>query len=47
MRSDTTKGQMKVHAKYKPKIILQTNEEMCKDLVMGLLDNALEKNETH
>ena len=38
---------MKVHAKYKPTIILQTNEEMCTDLVMGLLDNALEKNDTH
>ena len=47
MRSDTTKGHMKVHAKYKTKIILQNNEEMCTDLVIGLLDNALEKNDTH
>ena len=34
---------MKVHEKYKMNITLKTNEEMCKDLVMSLVDNALEK----
>ena len=37
---------MKVHNKYKLEITLQTNEEMCKDLVIGLVDNAFEKIET-
>ena len=37
---------MKVHDKYKLEITLQTNEEMCKDLVIGLVDNAFEKIET-
>ena len=37
---------MKVHDKYKMEITLQTNEEMCKDLVIGLVDNAFEKIET-
>ena len=41
MRSDNIKRYMKVHDKNKLKIILQTYEEMCKDLVMGLVDNAL------
>ena len=34
---------MKVHEKDKLNITFQTNEEMCKDLVMSLVDNALEK----
>ena len=47
MRSDTEKRHRKVHDKYKLEIKLQTNEEMCKDLVMGLVDNALEKTQTN
>ena len=34
---------MKVHEKYKAKIQLQTNEDMCKELVMSLVDNVVEK----
>ena len=41
MRSNNLKGHMKVHEKYKSNITLQTTEEMCKDLVMGLVDKAL------
>ena len=43
MRSDNLKGHMKVHEKYKSNIIFQTTEEMCKDLVMGSVDKALEQ----
>ena len=46
MRSDNLKGHMKVHANYKPNITFQTNEEICKDFVIGLVDNAFEKIET-
>ena len=41
MRSDTIKGHMKVHEKYEVKI--QTNEEMCRELVMDLVDNVIDK----
>ena len=40
MRSDNIERYMKVHDKYILKILLKTNEEICKDLVMGLVDNA-------
>jgi hypothetical protein len=44
MRSDTIKGHMKVHAKYnqpeKYEAKIQTNEEMCRELVMDLVDKA-------
>ena len=43
MRSNNVKGHMKVHEKYKMNITLKTNEEMCNDIVMSLVDNALEK----
>ena len=43
MRSNNVKGHMKVHEKYKAKIQLQTNEDMCKELVMSLVDNVVEK----
>ena len=46
MRSDIVKRHRKVHDKYKLEITLQTNEDMCKDLVIGLVDNAFEKIET-
>ena len=34
---------MKVHEKYKAKILLQTNEDMCKELIMSLADDVVEK----
>ena len=40
MRSDNIERYMKVHDKYILKILLKTNEEICKDLVMGLVDNT-------
>ena len=43
IRSDTLKRHMKVHEKYESNSKYQTNEEICKDLVMGLVDNILEK----
>ena len=46
MRSYIVKRHRKVHDKYKLEVTLQTNEEMCKDLVIGLVDNAFEKIET-
>ena len=45
MRSDHFKEHMKAHEKYKSKIILKTNEEICKCLGMRIVDNALEKND--
>jgi predicted RNase H-like nuclease len=46
MRSDTLKGHSKVHEKYKSKLIIQTNEEMCREIVMNLVDKVIEKNDT-
>ena len=43
IRSDTLKRHRKVHDKYECNSTYQTNEEICKDLVMGLVDNVLEK----
>ena len=43
MRSDHLEGHMKANDKYKSKIILQTNEEICKELVMGLVNTVHEK----
>ena len=43
IRSDTLRRHREVHEKYEMNITFQTNEEMCKDLIMSLVDNALEK----
>jgi hypothetical protein len=43
MRSNNVKGHMKVHEKYIAKIELQTNEEMCRELVMDLVFKAVGK----
>ena len=43
MRSDNLKVHIKQHDEFKTKIKLQTNEEKCKELVMGLVNNVLEK----
>ena len=44
MRSNNVKGHMKVHYKYKVNIELQTNEEMCRELVFDLVDKSLGTN---
>lgn len=46
IRSDTLKRHRKVHEKVKLDITLQTNEEMCKDLVTDLVDNVFGNIET-
>jgi hypothetical protein len=43
MRSNNVKGHMKVHYKYKVNIELQSNEEMCRELVLDLVDKSLGK----
>jgi hypothetical protein len=47
MRSDNVKGHMKVHVKYnqpeKYEAKIQTNEEMCRELVLDLVDKAIGK----
>ena len=45
IRSDTLKRHRKVHDKFKLAITLQTNEEMCRDLVHEIVNNVFEPQE--
>ena len=43
MRSDNVKGHMKQHNKFKVKIELQSNEDMCREPDLGLVGNVIDK----